>query len=81
MGRRFTWKIAMKCTFSAEREKDNMKVNFDVTITRTGFITIAAENAEEAMKIVNELPMEEIQCGANWVDDVVATDAELEMDT
>lgn len=55
----------MKCTFSAEREENNMKVNFDVTITRTGFITIAAENAEEAMKIVNELPMEEIQCGAN----------------
>lgn len=57
-----------------------MKVNFDVTITRTGFITIAAENAEEAMKIVNELPMEKIQCGANWADDVRATDAELEMD-
>lgn len=57
-----------------------MKVNFDVTITRSGFITIAAENAEEAMKIVNELPMEEIQCGANWADDVVATDAEPETD-
>lgn len=57
-----------------------MKVNFDVTITRTGFITIAAENAEEAIRIVNELPMEEIQCGANWTDDVVATDAEPETD-
>lgn len=57
-----------------------MKANFDVTISRTGFITIAAENAEEAMRIVNELPMEEIQCGANWADNVVATDAELETD-
>lgn len=55
-----------------------MKANFDATIIRIGFITIAAENAEETMKIVNELPMEEIQYGANWVDDVVATDAELE---
>lgn len=55
-----------------------MKANFDVTITRTGFITIAAENAEDAMRIVNELPMEEIQRGANWADDVVATDAEPE---
>lgn len=56
-----------------------MKTNFDVTITRTGFITIAAENTEEAMKIVNKMPIEEIDRGANWADDITATDAELEM--
>lgn len=67
-------------SFKVRKERKTMKVNFDVTITRTGFITVKAEDEEETMRIVNELPIEEIQRGANWLDAVGATDAEPEMD-
>lgn len=36
-------------------------MKYDVTITRTGYITVEAENTEEALEKVNEMSISEIE--------------------
>jgi hypothetical protein len=51
-----------------------IKRTYDVTITRFGCVKIQANSAEEAMKLANLLPTEEVEWNEEWE----ATDAVCE---
>ena len=45
---------------------------FDITVARFGFITIEAENKEEAIKIAEEIGTDDFE----WCDNVEITDCQ-----